>query len=237
MVRLRRYKATSRHVEEARVNVAIFGGTFDPVHSGHLVAARAAQAAFALDQIHFVPAAVPPHKRSRRLTAFAHRYAMVSLACAGIAGFIPSLLDASEEEPPEPSYSITTVRRMRAQLKPDDRLHYLIGVDAFLDIGHWNECIALLDEAEFIVVSRPGFSIARVVESIPPELNAQPESDQTIRLRRTRVHLLTTVEADISSSEIRTRVAQKLSICKLVPDAVGEYISKLSLYQNEESIE
>jgi nicotinate-nucleotide adenylyltransferase len=219
------------------VNIAIFGGTFDPVHSGHLVAARAAQTAFSLDQIHFVPARVPPHKRTRHLTAFAHRYAMVALACAGTAGFFPSLLDAGEAEPAAPTYSITTVRRMRALLSPADRLHYLIGADAFLDIGQWNECVALLDEADFIVVSRPGFSIARVAEVIPPQLRASALSDHTIELRRTSVHLLTTVEADISSSEIRILAAQGKSICKLVPEAVGEYIRKLSLYQNEEPIE
>jgi nicotinate-nucleotide adenylyltransferase len=219
------------------VNVALFGGTFDPVHSGHLVAARAAQAAFALDQIHFVPACVPPHKRARNLTAFAHRYAMVALACAGMPGFIPSLLDAGEEEPAAPSYSITTVRKMRALLPPGDRLHYLIGVDAFLDIGSWNECVALLDSAEFIVVSRPGFSIARVAEVIPRELHAGAMSDHTIELRHTQVHLLTTVEADISSSEIRSLAARGKSICGLVPDTVAEYVRKLNLYQNEDQSE
>ena len=219
------------------MNIALFGGTFDPVHSGHLVAARAAQAAFSLDQVHFVPARVPPHKRERHLTAFAHRYAMVALACAGMPDFIPSLLDAGEEEPAAPSYSITTVRKMRALLSPRDRLHYLIGVDAFLDIGQWNECVALLDAAEFIVVSRPGFSIARVAEVIPPELHASAMSDHTIELRDTRVHLLTTVEADISSSEIRSLAAREQSICGLVPDTVAGYVRKLNLYQNEDQSE
>ena len=220
------------------MKVAIFGGTFDPVHSGHLVAARAAQAAFALDQVHFVPARVPPHKRTRQLTSFDHRYAMVALACAGVPGFVPSLLDAGSDAPPAaPSYSIETVRKMQARLNPGDRLHYLIGVDAFLEIGQWNESEALLDEAEFIVVSRPGFSIAHVAEAIPRELGARPLSDHTIALRRTSVHLLTTVEADISSSEIRRLAAQRKPICNLVPDAVAEYIRKLGLYQNEEQTE
>ena len=216
------------------MNIAIFGGTFDPVHSGHLVAARAAQAAFSLDQIHFVPARVPPHKRMRHLIPFSHRYAMVALACAGVPEFIPSLLDAGEDEPAAPSYSINTVRKMKALIPPSDRLHYLIGVDAFLEIGQWNEAAALLDEAEFIVVSRPGFSIAHVAEAIPRELRPSALSDHAISLRRTSVHLLTTVEADISSSEIRRRAAKGASVCKLVPDSVAEYIHKLSLYHNEE---
>jgi len=216
------------------VNIALFGGTFDPIHSGHLAAARAAEAAFSLDAIHFIPACVPPHKRRRRLTAFAHRYAMVALGCAGSSGFLPSLIESGEAGAAEPNYSIATVRKVAAGLGPADQLFFLIGADAFLDIRQWHEPVALLDAADFIVVSRPGFSIAHVAEVIPPELGSRALSNHTIELRRTRVHLLTTVEADISSSGIRRLAAGKKSLGGLVPDPVAEYIRKLSLYQHEE---
>ncbi|MBI3934082.1 MAG: nicotinate (nicotinamide) nucleotide adenylyltransferase [Acidobacteria bacterium] len=219
------------------MNIALFGGTFDPVHCGHLSAARAAQAAFSLDQIHFIPARVPPHKRSRHLTAFPHRHAMVALACAGTPGFIPSILESRGEQPGEPNYSILTVRRMAAQLSSADRLFFLIGADAFLEIGTWKEPVALLDSLDFIIVSRPGFVISRAAAVIPPELQPGAISDQCIHLRRTRVHLLTSVEADISSSEIRRLASEHQPLTGLVPEAVEEYIQKLSLYQHEDQTE
>lgn len=219
------------------MNIALFGGTFDPVHSGHLAAARAAQAAFSLHQVLFVPARVPPHKRERHLTAFPHRFAMVALACAGYPDFIPSILESRGEQPGEPNYTIRTVRRMAAQLAAGDRLYYLIGADAFLEINTWREPVELLDSADFIVVSRPGFSIRHAAVAIPPELQPKALSDQCIQLRRRRVHLLTTVEADISSSRIRELASRRESLAGMVPEAVAEYIEKLSLYQNENSTE
>ena len=111
------------------MNIALFGGTFDPVHSGHLSAALAAQQALALDQILFVPARVPPHKRSRNVTAFPHRYAMVALACAGNPGFVPSILESRGGQPGEPNYSILTIRKLAADLSSDDQLYFLIGAD------------------------------------------------------------------------------------------------------------
>ena len=219
------------------MNIALFGGTFDPVHSGHIAAARAAQAAFSLDQIHFVPARVPPHKRDRYLTAFPHRHAMVALACSGISGFVPSLLESRGENDGEPNYSITTARKLKAQLEPADRLFFLIGADAFLEINTWKEPVALLDAADFIIVSRPGFAITRAAGVIPPESQPRAMSDHCIQLRHTRIHLLTTVEADISSSRIRELASQNKSLNSLVPAAVEEYIQKLSLYRNEDQTE
>jgi nicotinate-nucleotide adenylyltransferase len=215
------------------VNIALFGGTFDPVHSGHIAAACAAQAAFSLDQVHFVPARIPPHKRERHLTPFPHRHAMVALACAGKPGFVPSILESRGETQGEPNYSIITVRKMTAQMSPDDRLFFLIGADAFLEIGTWKETVALLDAVDFIIVSRPGFAIAHAVGAIPQTLQPNALSNHCIQLRSKRIHLLTTVEADISSSRIRELASRRQSLAGLVPGAVEEYIQKLSLYTNE----
>ena len=199
------------------MNVALFGGTFDPIHSGHLSAACAAQQTFELDQILFVPAYVPPHKQGRPLTAFSHRYAMVALACASSPRFVPSLLEAASENSSEPNYSILTVRKLAAKLSPADRLFFLIGADAFLEIGHWHEPVALLESCDFIIVSRPGFPIAQIEEVIPQGLRTGPVAGGRIPLRRTSLHLLTSVEADISSSTIRLLASQGQSLQGLAP--------------------
>ena len=219
------------------MNVALFGGTFDPIHSGHLSAARAAVNSFALDRIYFVPASLPPHKRTRPLTPFAHRYAMVSLACAGVLPFIPSLLEAPEESRGEPNYTVVTVRRVAATLAPSDRLYFLIGADAFLDLPHWREWVALLDACDFIIVSRPGFPIAEIAKVVPPELRGGPGTDTSIALRHSTLHLLTTVEADVSSSGIRRLAAEGKPLAGLVPDAVADYIQKQGLFLHEHHAE
>jgi len=218
------------------VNVALFGGTFDPVHCGHLSAARAAQQAFALERIEFIPASLPPHKLSRAITPFAHRYGMVALACAGIAEFVPSLLEGPPEVPEEsggkPNYTIETVRRARGALAPSDRLYFLLGADAFLDLPHWREWTALLEACDFILVSRPGFAIAEIARVVPSALRTGRETASTISLRRSTLHLLTTVEADVSSSGIRQAVAAGKPLAGMVPDAVADYIRKQGLYRS-----
>jgi nicotinate-nucleotide adenylyltransferase len=218
------------------VNIALFGGTFDPVHSGHLAAAQAAQQAFALDQVLLIPARLPPHKQGRPLTPFLHRYAMVALACAGHHGFVPSLLEAGEGQD-EPNYSIVTVGKVAAQLGRQDRLYFLVGADAFLEIGEWKDSARLLDSCDFIIVSRPGFSIEKIAEVLPAGLRAGDGTADSIPLRRTRLHLLTTVHFDISSSAIRRLASQGKSLCGLVPDAVGDYIQKLGLFLHEDTAE
>lgn len=219
------------------MKVALFGGTFDPIHAGHLAAAQAAQSAFGLDRIYFTPASLPPHKRNRPLTSFAHRYAMVSLACAGAAAFLPSLLESPEESGGQPNYSLTTVRKLEAALAPQDRLYFLVGADAFLDLPHWHEWVALLESCDFIIASRPGFPIAEIAKIVPPELRAGPATGTTLPLRRTALHLLTTVKAEVSSSAIRRLAAEGRSLCGLVPEAVADYIEKLGLFLHENQTE
>ncbi|MGH9782889.1 MAG: nicotinate-nicotinamide nucleotide adenylyltransferase, partial [Terriglobia bacterium] len=152
--------------------------------------------------------------------------------------FIPSLLEApppelSPDGRGEPNYSIETVRRVAASLAPSDRLYFLVGADAFLDLPHWKEWVALLDACDFIIVSRPGFSIAEIAKVIPSELRTGPGTERSIPLRRSTLHLLTTVEADVSSSEIRRRAAEGKTLARLVPDAVADYIQKLGLFLDE----
>src|SRR5262249_29449106 len=123
------------------MNLALFGGTFDPIHRGHVVVARAASAKFQLKQVWFIPADVPPHKLKTPITAYYHRYAMVALALVGEKDFVPSLLEAPALDPAErareqrPNYSIETVHRVKKDLGKSDHLYFLIGMDAFKDIA------------------------------------------------------------------------------------------------------
>src|SRR5581483_5664734 len=130
------------------MNIGLFGGTFDPIHRGHLALARAARDRFALKRILFVPANIPPHRQHQPAAPFVHRYAMVALATAGQKEFIPSLLEApgvvtisgkKGEAVAGANYSIDTIRRLKSNLRKADRLFFLIGIDAFKDIAKWRE--------------------------------------------------------------------------------------------------
>lgn len=217
----------------SRRSVALFGGTFDPIHLGHLTVAQAAQRRFHLDAVYFIPSARPPHKTKQALTAFAHRYAMVALACADHAGYFPSLAEA----PPDGGgthafYSIDTVRRFRREF-PDDHLYFILGADSFLEIPTWRSYESLLDACDFVIASRPGFKLDALRLVIPPDkLSRMPARDaHTIALRKSAVHLLTTVHSHISSTEIRRRAGHGQPLNGLVPPRVEDYILRQALYR------
>jgi len=218
-------------------SLALFGGTFDPVHRGHLAAARATRNRFRLDAVHFVVAGRPPHKSRAPLAPYPHRCAMVALACAGRPGFVPSLAEAGPDCSGATSYSVDVVRAYRKRLPPGAHLYFLIGVDAFLDLGKWREPEALLDLCDFVVISRPGFALDRLRAALPAGMLAPARAASTskgrgeLRLRRSVVHLISSVHVDVSSTGIRRRVSRGLSIRGLVPAAVEDYISKEALYR------
>jgi nicotinate-nucleotide adenylyltransferase len=240
------------------MNIALFGGTFDPIHRGHVAIARAARQRFDLGMVYFIPADVPPHKQKTPISSFEHRYAMVALATAGEKAFVPSLLeappryqnvlpfrdDAEKREREEragagPSYSIDTVRRVKQTLAKSAQLYFLIGIDAFLEISTWREPEALLREVEFIVASRPGFSLADVAEALPERLRPRESGIKPFKKQPARgslvlpgvtLHLLDGVNERVSATQIRQAVKGKRSLGKLVPDGVAEYIKKQGLY-------
>lgn len=188
------------------MNIALFGGTFDPIHSGHLRAAQAAARKFRLGRILFVPSGNPPHKHRDRLTPFHHRFAMVALACAGDPRFVPSFLEAPRPGG-RPQFSIDTVRAVQRSLGPRDRLFFLVGADAFLDLPHWKEYRRLLRTVNFIVVSRPGFSARAIWQTVPPDLlrsARQTPLPQKIRMQRTTLHVLWGVDVPVASSHTRS---------------------------------
>jgi nicotinate-nucleotide adenylyltransferase len=222
------------------MNVAIFGGTFDPIHRGHLAVARAAAARYKLGKIHFVPADIPPHKQKQPLTPYYHRFAMIAMAVEGEKDFIPSLLEAPEviqSEGKLASYSIDTVRRFKQSLKKSDRLFFLIGIDAFLDIAKWRSPVELLNECDFIVASRPGFSLADVAKSLPDSVRPKDEVTKlfqrsgSIILPETTIHLLDKVEEPVSATQIRKAAASGKKLEALVGKPVAEYIRKEGLFK------
>ena len=233
------------------MNIGLFGGTFDPIHKGHLALAEAARERCQLGRIYFVPTNIPPHKTAQPAASYFHRYAMTALATQGEKAFAPSLLESPDEfvlhgkksargsVASSPNYSIDTIRKVKRSLKKADRFFFLIGVDAFKDIAKWREAEALFSECEFIVASRPGFSLADVAASLPEKLrprievtkpfSKQPAAGDLV-LPGLTLHLIDNVTQNISATAIRQAVAAKRPIKKFVPESVEEYIKKEGLY-------
>jgi len=186
------------------MQLALFGGTFDPIHNAHLTVAREAADQFRLEQVWFVPAANPPHKADQTAAGFEDRYRLVELACQADPRFRASRLEAGEPK----SYSIDTIEKVRAM---GERPYFIIGADAFAEIMSWHRWQDLIRLTEFIVVTRPGHDYTA------------PEG--------ARVHRLDTVALPVSSSEIRRRLAAGDTPPEL-PPAVAAYIAARGLYRS-----
>jgi nicotinate-nucleotide adenylyltransferase len=192
------------------LRIALFGGTFDPIHEAHLRIAREAGKQYLLDKVLLIPAARPPHKEGVTRTSYEHRFRMVEIACQRE----PLCQTSRLEEGGGSSYSIQTIKRARAGLKPHDQLYFLIGADAFAEIRTWHRWREVISAVEFIVVSRPGATFEPVEGA--------------------RVHRLEGVDLAISSSEIRRKLAAGEPVPELTP-GVREYIRRNELYRDAPS--
>jgi nicotinate-nucleotide adenylyltransferase len=192
------------------MRLAIFGGTFDPIHKAHLRVATEAADALDLERVLFVTAGNPPHKLAGATTDFEHRHRMVELACAADGRFVPSRLESGAGK----SYSIDTIGKVRSMLPDGSHLFFLIGADAFADIATWHRSSEVIENVEFIVVSRPGYEYP------------VPEG--------ARIHRLESVALDVSSSAIRKRCVQGKwdALAEVLPGSVLEYVKLHHLYQN-----
>jgi nicotinate-nucleotide adenylyltransferase len=201
------------------VRVALFGGTFDPPHGGHLSVARAAADAFHLDAVLFAPAGRQPLKSSGTSTPFADRLAMTALACADARDL---RLQASTLDAPRadrlPNYTVDTLAELQ-RTHPGDTLFNLVGADSFLDLPRWREPARLLELAEWIVAARPGFSLDDL-----SALRLTPH-------QRSRVHLLASTHEDISATDLRRRLQTGDNCTGLLPAAVYDYIQSHGLYR------
>ncbi|MDI3299126.1 MAG: nicotinate-nucleotide adenylyltransferase [Bacillota bacterium] len=199
------------------MRLGIMGGTFDPIHYGHLVVAQSSYHHFRLDRVVFVPAGQPPHKLGRRVTPARQRFLMVALATMSNPAFDVSDL---EVERPGPSYTIDTLRAFRKEVGPDGELYFITGADATLEILDWKDPEELLRLACFVAATRPGYpgtELEEVRAKLPPAAAARIVSIEIPALA-------------ISSTEIRRRVAEGAPIKYLLPEPVEQYIMKNRLY-------
>jgi nicotinate-nucleotide adenylyltransferase len=213
------------------MRLGILGGTFDPIHCGHLDLARAAHEALALDDVWIVPSHVPPHKPGQPLASPFHRFAMVALAAA--SPDTPWLIACDMELAQEgPSYTARTLSRVAEAGYDARQVFFITGADAFAEISSWRDYPALLDLAHFVVISRPGFPAASMQGRVPElarrmiafavgdPVPAQPS-----------ILLVDAATGDVSSTEVRRRLAAGLPLEGRVPAAVERYALRHGLYR------
>ncbi|MEI6438122.1 MAG: nicotinate-nucleotide adenylyltransferase [Candidatus Omnitrophota bacterium] len=187
--------------------IGLFGGTFDPVHLGHLLMARAAMEQMGLDKVIFIPSCVPPHKKAPTLFTASDRMKMVRLAIKGIAEFEVSDFEIKKGGK---SYSVDTVRHFRELYAADDRMFFIVGGDAIKQLDTWKDVDVLKTLCSFVSVNRPGY----------------PRGEEKLKY-----HAVTMNGIEMSSTEIRKRILAEKSIQFLVPDKVLNYIKKHHLYK------
>ena len=194
--------------------IGVMGGTFDPIHHGHLVAAEEARWQFDLERVVFVPTG-RPWQKPVGVSPAEDRYRMTVLATASNPAFAVSRLEVDHQGP---TYTVDTLRRLRAAQPAGTRLFFITGADAVLQILTWKEPDQVLALAEFIAATRPGFDLDRLIGQVPGAAG--------------RVHRMEIPALAISSSDLRTRVARGAPIQYLVPDGVARYIHDHALYQS-----
>ncbi len=197
--------------------IALFGGSFDPPHRGHVAIAAAAADRFALDEVLFAPAGRQPLKHEGAVAGYTERLAMVTLACASDARFTPSAIDAPRDDGTA-NYTVDTLR-LAAEAYPEAELFVLAGADSFHTLRQWREPERLLAAAQWIVVSRPGYAIA------------DPDGMELTPAQRSRVHPLTTVHEEAAATGLRERLALGQPCTDLLPESVAAYITATGLYR------
>ncbi|HXF58035.1 MAG TPA: nicotinate-nucleotide adenylyltransferase [Actinomycetota bacterium] len=195
--------------------LGVMGGTFDPIHQGHLVTAEEARIEFDLDHVVFVPTGQPWMKTHRKVTPAEHRYLMVVIATASNPYFSVSRIEIDREGP---TYTVDTLEELRRQSGPDTELFFITGADAILEIFRWKDPEEVLARAHFIAATRPGYDLARFEREAP---TSHPN-----------VSVLDVPALAISSTDVRRRVAEGRSIRYLVPEGVRAYIEKFGLYRD-----
>ena len=221
--------------EGKKEKIGLLGGTFDPVHNGHLAVANHVLLALGLDAVWFIPAAVPPHKDGHEdglnISSFAHRAAMLERAIGKYPSYFISDIEAKRSSP---SYSIDTIQILLQQIGPQADLYFIIGVDAFLEINTWKRYKELPTLVNFVVISRPGYPPDKVGEVIGHNFTdyTYDPAHETWSSRHSRGSFILQHmrPVPISSTEIRKRVGRGEDISGLVPLQVADYIKKQELY-------
>lgn len=197
--------------------IGVMGGTFDPIHNGHLFAAEAVRQGFGLDVVIFIPAARPPHKMSGEVSDPEARYLMVELATADNPYFVVSRMELDR---PGPSHTVDTISTLKENIGYGADIYFITGADAMQDLCKWKDYDTLLELCKIVAVARPGYSL-KATESLRARLGDALSA---------RIYPFEVPALAISSSEIRERVRTGKSIKYLVPPAVEHYIRKAGLY-------
>lgn len=212
--------------------LGLLGGTFDPVHHGHLAVATAVREALQLDGVIFLPAAQPPHKQFQAITPFADRLAMLAAAVAGHPSFVVSALEGQRSGP---SYSVDTLLRLRRELDRAVRLFFVVGMDAFVEIGSWKDYRQLPLLADLVVIDRPRQLPPALVETIRDRFPDYQWDGEEGAWRAPAfpglIRPLAMEPVPISSTEVRRRARGGGELAALVPPAVAEYIRGRGLYR------
>ena len=209
----------------------VLGGTFDPIHLGHLAVADAAQRMLALDEVLLIPSLAPPHRAAGPAASPFHRFAMVAMVCAAHPYLVASDIELVR---PGPSYTADTLRRLHTAGYAAWQIFFLTGADAFAEIATWREYPGVLSLAHFVVSSRPGISAAelpaRLPDLAPRMLTVHGEEVMEPGETAPRVFLLDCPTPDVSSTDIRSRARDGRSIAGFVPSAIDRYIRRHGLY-------
>ena len=217
---------------DGTLGIGIMGGTFNPVHLGHLRAAEEVAESLKLRQVIFMPAAKPPHKNSVGLVSFAHRWRMLELAVDGNPLFVLSDL---EHQRPGKSYSVETLTQLSRQYGGDEELYFVLGLDAFLELPTWKDYRELFNLCHFVVVARPGFAPESLDTMLKTQIGVSYFFDSQIQgyvhPNKYVVYYREITLLDISSSNIRNLLATSRSVRYLMPEKVEHYIRQQGLYR------
>ena len=209
------------------IRLGWLGGTFDPIHDGHLDVARAARRALTLGEVHLVPARVPPHRAPPHASA-EHRLAMVTLAAAMHDWLRVSTLELDSDNP---AYTTDTLDRLAANGVDLRTLHVITGADAFAGILTWQRAMQLLDRCHFVVVSRPGHAAPDLRRALPALASRMIDTNGCVPPAQPSIFLVDAPTAPVSSTEVRARAATGHSLEGLVPPTVATYIERHGLYR------
>lgn len=208
--------------------LGLLGGTFDPIHYGHLDAAEAAQRALALDEMRFIPSHMPPHRAQEPVASPFHRFALAALAIAGRPGFRLSDMELQRDGR---TYTVDTLEALHRQGWSGTQLFFILGSDAFAEIATWKRYPEVLDAANFVVIARPGLSMDEALAKVP-SLRPRTCGPTTFGAAglETRIIVVEAHTRDVSSTMIRQRIQAALPIDDLVPTAVAHHIATHKLY-------
>ncbi len=218
------------------MRVGLFGGTFNPIHQGHLSIAKEIKDNFGLDEIIFIPSAVPPHKAPTGVADISDRYEMTSLAVTGYNGFSVSDVEVRRAGP---SFTIDTVSHFRSILSPHTDLYFIAGIDAFLEIHTWQSYADLLEQMPFIVMARPGIwnkESAGPWDLLKDYLDSRISEGYTVSSgcytheEKKPIFIFDTTLIDISSTEIRKYIKEGRPVASMIPEKVETFIKTKGLY-------